>query len=162
MCEKPDVYGRSLKTGSLCPWHGGDAVQGTHHTAQTCSDMFTFIWFFRFIPRRYLRELLPVPERNETLVVLVPCAPPCEIRGPATHFGIFGADCRVVPARDNMNLDSRPHASQLYCVLFQPGKLEETCIFCNAPGTESMRAGMRNCRRAPNKKNVYWFDLHRV
>ena len=59
----------------------GDAVQGTHHTAQTCSDMFTFIWFFRFIPRRYLRELLPVPERNETLVVLVPCAPPCEIRG---------------------------------------------------------------------------------
>ena len=45
MCEKPDVYGRSLKTGSLCPWHGGDAVQGTHHTAQTCSDMFTFIWF---------------------------------------------------------------------------------------------------------------------
>ena len=81
---------------------------------------------------------------------------------PATHFGIFGADCRVVPARDNMNLDSRPHASQLYCVLFQPGKLEETCIFCNAPGTESMRAGMRNCRRAPNKNNVYWFDLHRV
>ena len=98
--------------------------------ASYSSDMFRHVYAyllsFRFIPRRYLRELLPVPERNETLVALVPCAPPCEIRGPATHFGIFGADCRVVPARDNMNLDSRPHASQLYCcVLFQPGKLED-------------------------------------
>ena len=42
--------------------------------------MFTFILFVCFIPRRYLRELLPVPERNETLVVLVPAgAPPCEL-----------------------------------------------------------------------------------
>ena len=67
--------------------------------------MFTFIWFFCFIPRRYLWELLPVPERNETLVILVPAgAPPCEllstIRGPAMHFE---AECRVVPARDHMH-----------------------------------------------------------
>ena len=51
--------------------------------------VLTLILSFRFIPRRYLRELLPVPERNETLVVLVPCAPPCEIRGPAASHALW-------------------------------------------------------------------------
>ena len=42
--------------------------------------MFTFILFVCFIPRRYQQEVLPVPERNETLVVLVPAgAPPCAL-----------------------------------------------------------------------------------
>ena len=119
--------------------------------------MFTFILPFCFIARRCHWKLLPTPERNETLVVVVPGAPPCEIlstiRGPATHFE---ADYRVVPARDNMSLDYRDHTRHtfFYCVSLQPSQ----CSWQGEHGyIQYIRAGVMNCRRAPHDKNkVYW------
>ena len=104
----------------------GRIIQLRHVQTETCLRLSCLS--FSFLDAA-TRSLLPAPERNETLVVLVPCAPPCEIRGPATHFE---AECRVVPARDNINLDSRPHASQLYCcVSFQPSKCLTELLLAN-------------------------------
>ena len=66
-------------------------------------------------------------------MVVVPAgAPPCEllstIRGPATHCE---AECRVVPARDNMNLDYRDHMHHTFLVVYRFN-------LHNAPGKENM------------------------
>ena len=70
--SKPDLY----VLGTEGTPYRGRIIQLRH--VQTCLRLSCLSLSFLDAASR---SLLPAPERNETLVVLVRCAPPCEIRG---------------------------------------------------------------------------------